>query len=506
MAGKLLKENIPVERLVGQGSAQATAETSVMLSGGDRNVSLVSCRALPSIGTVEVQTGGVAVQGTTEFSALYLTQAGELFSRDAQASFSAVLQVEEAAPKMRATVRATVCSAGAEEKDGRMDFSATLCLEGFVVQPAVEALATGVDAPVAMAVKTARLETLNQAVRAQEREAFAENFPLADPAYTRVVNSGARVQVDNVLVEDGEVEVTGSVTVDSLLSGAEAGGPVGWQSETIPFSEEIEGEGFRPGVQAIVTAHVRGLKSEVVFNQDDDVQEGNLRIEYILELEAEAKEPAATEVLADAYPLTEDPFAAVQEEVRFIHEDEQLEQTQTLLLEVELPADSPGLGEILGAFAAPVALDIVGDESAQAEGLMRVSLLYRTGGEVPLAVYEREVPFALEFSEVDGRADVRAVEMGYVTAERVSQSQAQVRIPLTLRAERVGTADVAVVTEIAEEGEPVVLPVGAVLYYPKPEETLWEVARRYRIAEEELRQRNPEGKSPVLVYRRLTSF
>ena len=66
--------------------------------------------------------------------------------------------------------------------------------------------------------------------------------------------------------------------------------------------------------------------------------------------------------------------------------------------------------------------------------------------------------------------------------------------------------DIAVVTEIAEEGEPVVLPVGAVLYYPKPEETLWEVARRYRIAEEELRQRNPEGKSPVLVYRRLTSF
>ena len=129
---------------------------------------------------------------------------------------------------------------------------------------------------------------------------------------------------------------------------------MGWQSETIPFSEEIEGEGFRPGVQAIVTAHVRGLKSEVVFNQDDDVQEGNLRIEYILELEAEAREPAATEVLADAYPLTEDPFAAVQEEVRFIHEDEQLEQTQTLLLEVELPAASPGLGEILGAFAAPL--------------------------------------------------------------------------------------------------------------------------------------------------------
>lgn len=458
MAGKLLKENIPVERLVGQGSAQATAETSVMLSGGDRNVSIVSCRALPSIGTVEVQTGGVAVQGTTEFSALYLTQAGELFSRDAQASFSAVLQVEEAAPKMRATVRATVCSAGAEEKDGRMDFSATLCLEGFVVQPAVEALATGVDAPVAMAVKTARLETLNQAVRAQEREAFAENFPLTDPAYTRVVNSGARVQVDNVLVEDGEVEVTGSVTVDSLLSGAEAGGPVGWQSETIPFSEEIEGEGFRPGVQA--DRHRARARAQ----ERGRVQPGRRRAGGE---SAHRVHPGAggggqgagrdggprRRLSPDGGPLCRRAGGSALHPRR-----------RAAGADADPAAGGRAARGLAGPWGDPrrvrraVALDIVGEESAQAEGLMRVSLLYRTGGEVPLAVYEREVPFALEFSEVDGRADVRAVEMGYVTAERVSQSQAQVRIPLTLRAERVGTADVAVVTEIAEEGEPVALP------------------------------------------------
>ena len=123
MAGKLCKENIPVERLVGRGSAQATAETSVMLSGGDRNVALVSCRALPALGAVEVQTGGVAAQGTVEFSALYLTQEGALFSREAQANFSAVMQVEEAAPRMRARVRATIERVEAEEKDGRLELT-----------------------------------------------------------------------------------------------------------------------------------------------------------------------------------------------------------------------------------------------------------------------------------------------------------------------------------------------------------------------------------------------
>ena len=80
------------------------------------------------------------------------------------------------------------------------------------------------------------------------------------------------------------------------------------------------------------------------------------------------------------------------------------------------------------------------------------------------------------------------------------------RVPLTLTAERVETSTLPVVGEISEEGAPVALPVGAVLYYPQPGETLWEVARRYRTTEEALRQRNPEGKSPVLVYRRLTEF
>ena len=50
------------------------------------------------------------------------------------------------------------------------------------------------------------------------------------------------------------------------------------------------------------------------------------------------------------------------------------------------------------------------------------------------------------------------------------------------------------------------LPAGAVLYYPEPGQTLWDVARRYRISEEALRARNPDGKAPLLVYRRLTGF
>ena len=91
MAGRLLKENRWIEGAVGQGSAQAQAAAAAMLSGGDRDVTVVCVRARPTLSSCEVQTDGVAVQGMVDFTALYLTQEGELGQRGAQAGFTAVL-------------------------------------------------------------------------------------------------------------------------------------------------------------------------------------------------------------------------------------------------------------------------------------------------------------------------------------------------------------------------------------------------------------------------------
>ena len=67
MAGRLHREEMPVERLVGTGSVQIQAENSVMLSGGDREVTLISVQAVPEMTQTEEQPGGVAVQGAVHY-------------------------------------------------------------------------------------------------------------------------------------------------------------------------------------------------------------------------------------------------------------------------------------------------------------------------------------------------------------------------------------------------------------------------------------------------------
>ena len=116
MAGRLLRENRWIEGAVGQGSAQAQAAAAVMLSGGDREVTVVCVRARPALLSCEVQTDGVAVQGTVEFAALYLTEEGALRQRGAQAGFTAVIPVPGAGPKMRARVLVTAAEETAREE------------------------------------------------------------------------------------------------------------------------------------------------------------------------------------------------------------------------------------------------------------------------------------------------------------------------------------------------------------------------------------------------------
>lgn len=353
-----------------------------------------------------------------------------------------------------------------------------------------------------MAVKTVSLDTMRTAARGQVRETFTENFALKNAAYTRVVLCQARAIVEHVEAGDGVVAVSGNVAVDSLLAGADPDSPVGWQREQVPFALEIVGDDFTTDMQIDVQARVRDLVGDVVFMADDGEEEGNLRVEYVLELIAEGSMTSSTEVIADAYPLNEEPFRAVSAQISYLQAQEEMEQAEMVSAVQDLPQDTT----VEAVFAEPAALDIVHGDSIGTEGLMHVSLLCRTAGQESMSVLEQDVPFAVDFDRIPEGAQMVCVEIGAVEAEKLSAAQVQVRAVVRMQALNVQSGQAAVLDDISFEGEPVVLPTGVVLVYPEDGESLWDVARRYRVREQALRERNPEEKAPLLIYRRLTGF
>ena len=505
MAGRLHREEMPVERLVGTGSVQIQAENSVMLSGGDREVTLISVQAVPELKQTEAQTGGVAVQGAVECRVLYLDGEGQLRTRNAQAGFAAVMPVPDAEPGMQVQVMPTVTGAEASERDGKLDLSVQVSLEGLVRSREEVPLPTGLEGDAPMAEQHSALPVLRRTAVAVERRTFSENFPLDDESYTRVVTTEAQARIEQTVPTEGMVTVSGSVLVDNLMAGGENDAPIRWQAESLPFEIDVTDAGFAADQQVSAVARVRDLTSEVVFRQDGEEEEGNLHIEYVLEIVVTAQEEEEHSVVNDAYPLDGEPFRAEQTEIGSITSDETVGQTQIISAEIELPPEIPAMHELIGAFSAPVALETVGDDAAHAEGLMRVTLLYRPQDDpAALASYTQEIPFALDFDRISGLSQISGAQIGRVESEKLAPDRAQVRIPLTLTAEKVETASVPVLADVAFEGEPASLPKGVVLYYPREGESEWEIAKRFRFSQEALQKRNPEGKAPYLIFRRLT--
>ena len=57
----------------------------------------------------------------------------------------------------------------------------------------------------------------------------------------------------------------------------------------------------------------------MVFRQDGEEEEGNLHIEYVLEIVVTAQEEEEHSVVSDAYPLDGEPFRAEQNRDRLDH-------------------------------------------------------------------------------------------------------------------------------------------------------------------------------------------
>lgn len=503
MAGRLVKDNIRLERAAAQGSEQTTAEAAVMLNG-ERGVRLVGTKPQVRIQSAQAQKDGIALQGSTEFAVLYLTLQGELRSGSAQSVFSTVIPAEGAAPGQRVKAKAMVCGVTAAERDGRLELAARLLLNGMTLEEVQRPAAVDFDSDGEAAKRFAPLNGLHTVQAVRTHEALAEVFPVMQEGMTEVVWQEAVPEIMHVQALDGAAEISGRVRVDCLLAGDSAGDVVRQKAE-LPFVCELMGDGIRSDMNLSAAAAVRDAKVHLQAAEEEP-RKAELKAECVLELSAEGYGENGENLLQDVYPLTEEPFEATYAQIGYLEALKETEQKQSIEAVLELPADAPPIRYVAGAFAVPVLLETDSGEEVQAEGLLRVTLLYRTDGQDGLEFYEQEVPFGVSFDGNGAKNQILRVEIGEVEAQRLSPVQVQIKAEIELEALWAEEAQREIVETISFEGEPVQLDTGITLYYPEEQETLWDVAKRYRVREESLRRYCDGGKVPVMVYRRLTKF
>ncbi|HML48351.1 MAG TPA: LysM peptidoglycan-binding domain-containing protein, partial [Clostridia bacterium] len=379
-----------------------------------------------------------------------------------------------------------------------------LSLGGRALESTPVAVVTGIQGVEDLQVRPVTVQLMQHNGHAASTAMLREEFDLpASLGVQETLFARARPIVRQISGGEGRTMVEGDVILDVYHASALPDKPLVITRHTLPFEQAVEvGAASEDGFQARVA-----LKDVAVSSVDAGEGGRLLRTETVLNVEGIVNRPTTLETLADVYTLGGEMIALEHEPLTILATETIAQSAQSEKLLFELPEGAQPVRSVLAAFIQPVlaATHPLG-ERQQVEGVLQVTVVYLPfGGEAPVSA-SQDLPFHTLFPGAlpEGawlRMDAQEVDAAAITADRV-----ELQYKLCLDADACSLASTVLPTGAFAQDAPAVRS-GLVLAYPQKGETLWDLARRYRVTAESIERANPTLKTPqpgqaVVVFQR----
>lgn len=510
MEMRILRENVALERLVGNGRGQVAVEGEIPLPGGLREEAhVLQADAMMVITGAEALSDRVNVEGRVVFHVLY-TQGDptKIASLEAATDFSHALEVKDSAPRMIAQAAGQVEHAEAAAYNGRLSLKGILALDARVLSAAPVEMVTGIQ-------DVKGLEGLSQTLNLQRTvgEGAAEallrdEFELPQVLDIRETLYGAaQAMVQEVSGGEGKATVSGTVQLEVYHASNLPSRPLVLTRHTLPFEQAVDLGGERGD---LITGRA-AVKDVAVLSQDGGTEGRILRAEVLLSVGASLDKKESVAVWKDAYTTSGDALSLTVKPISYRVGSSRVQTAESGKLMLMLPEGSPPARTILAGFARPILTnwEQLGGRLST-EGMLEVTLIYMTDdSDVPVAV-SLEDPFRVTFACEAEQGDWLTLEAGNIDVSGITSDRVEMKYILRLTVDGCRRQSARIVTDgKAQEAS---APAGGIaLYFTQPGETLWDIAKRYRVSSQQLLALNPtlsdgetEPGTGVVVWRRDT--
>ncbi len=489
---RLQNADIIPEQPCGMCRTQIVVEGEVTLPGSLRQTAdVLHASAMAVVENTESMQGRVSISGRVAFCVLY-TQ-GEEHRPDAieaTADFTHLCDIPGAAPRAEVFARAQVEQVEASVQNGRMTMRAIVRLCARVMSCEAMEVVTGVGVSDAQ-TQTAQMTMRRTVGRGSADVLLREEFNLpAELAIRDTLCAFAAASFSDTAGGQGRIGLSGEVTIETIHASDLPGKPIIVTHHTVPVSQSVEitGESGDLLDGRIV------VKDVAVASQDMGDGERTMRAEVLLGLSAWADRQDTVELLIDAYTTSGDSLRLNRTSCTIRTGDNRMHAAESGKAALMLPDGAPSLRTMLAAFASPVmsAFTQQGNRLIT-EGTMKTTLVYMSeDGGAPVSV-KMEAPFHAAFAASAAPEDIVTLTAANVEAVPITSDRVELRYILHAEVEGVQAESVSVVTDAAA------VPAEAasadiVLYFTQPGESAWDIAKRYRIPESELRALNPDLK------------
>ena len=491
MSMRLMKETIQLEHQTGVGHARANVEGGITLPGGLRETAHVLAQgASVFIERVEAMQDRAGISGRVTFHALYTQGAPDkIQAMEASADFSHVMELPGATAQSTCLVMAEVERVEAATSGGQMTLKAVVELDGRSLNSQSVEAVTGIADVNGLQIDTTELNVRRMVASGKEEVMLREEFDLpADLQVRETLFATALPEVREVTGGAGRAGVSGLVRLEVYHASERPEQPLVVTRHTIPFEQGVDLIG-EPG--ETLSADVV-LKDVAAASQGGTDEERTLRCEAVLGISVHADRTEKLTVLRDAYTVTGDDLTLSNTAIAYRADESTLHAAESGKLQLMLPEGIAPIRSVLCAYVSPkMTSQHQNGARFTAEGSMAVTLICMPAeGDAPLALNLIE-PFSQTFAAQPGEEDALQLRVTDVDAMAITGDRVELRYVVHLDADGSRSASTTIVTDAAQK-QAAPSDGCIVLYFVQPGETLWDIAKRYRVSEEEIHHLNPE--------------
>jgi len=504
MEMQVLRENVAIERLAGEAAEQTVVDGEVALPGGIRDEAhILHTDARLTLEDAHVSADRVTLDGTVVFQILYTQGDHTPRALEATSTFTHQMALPGVDSHMRIQSTGQVLEAKAQAVSGRLLLHAALSLGTRALEHEPVSVVTGVSGVPELQSKNCTVSLMQHAGQAHATTLLREEFDLpASMGVSETLYAVGYPYIKHITVENGSVIVSGDMGMD-VYHTSQSDKPLVVTRHSVPFEQSLElGANEGDDVQAKVS-----LKDIAVSSVDAGEGARVLRAEAVLSMDASSSRVETVNALDDAYTLANEMLTLVHEPVTLVNSEVSTQSVQSGKLIFELPESAPPVRSVLAAFIEPLIAEnhALGDRQS-VNGILHSTVIYLPfGGDAPVSA-SQDTPFeALFQGALPANAwiqmDAQEVDAAAITSDRV-----ELQYRLCMDADGYGQEasalpiDVKATAAVSGKG-------GVVVVYPKSGESLWDLARSYRVTPESIQKMNPNLKAPqagkpVLIFKR----
>lgn len=319
-------------------------------------------------------------------------------------------------------------------------------------------------------------------------------LPVNKPNVEKVLWKDLQLRGLELRMQENQLAVKGELVLFVVYQGEDAGNPIQWFEQSVPFHGNLEAVGLMPEMFGMLETEI--ARQDIELKPDYDGELRSFQLELLLDIHMHIYEEQTCRVLKDVYS-TKEQLVLSHQEIKY----EKLRMCNQAKCRVggkERVEEDARILQILGHQAQLMGKSAkVTEQGILQEGLLELQILYITANDKqPFGCVNISIPYSqlieIPGMEKDDRWKVsESLEQIYISMPEGNQME--VRGVIAMNAcvlEQCKLQNVTDITSKAYDMEEYKNRPGMVIHFVQPKETLWEIAKNHRATMEEIRRLN----------------